>query len=47
MMGKKKFKEILGAFVVKPPGKLALVPVSDPRPEVDLSTAAEEFEALE
>lgn len=47
MMGKKKFKEILGVFVVKPPGKLALVPVSDPRPEVDLSTAAEEFEALE
>ena len=47
MMGKKKFAEILGEYVVKPPGKLALVPESDPRPAVDLSTAADEFEALE
>ena len=47
MMGKKKFAEILGQYVTKPPGKLALVPESDPRPAVDLSTAADEFEALE
>lgn len=47
MMGKKKFTEILGEFVAKPPGKLALVPESDPRPAVDLSGASEEFEALE
>ena len=47
MMGKKKFAEVLGEYVVKPPGKLALVPESDPRPAVDLSTAADEFEALE
>ena len=26
MMGKKRFAQILGEFVVKPPGKLALVP---------------------
>ena len=47
MMGKKKFAEVLGEYVVKPPGKLVLVPESDPRPVVDLSTAADEFEALE
>ena len=47
MMGKKKFAEVLDEYVVKPPGKLALVPESDPRPAVDLSTAADEFEALE
>lgn len=47
LMGKKKFSEILGEFVAKPPGKLALVPENDPRPAVDLSGASEEFEALE
>lgn len=47
MMGKKRFAEILGKFVVKPPGKLALVPESDPRPEVDLSSVEDEFEPLE
>ncbi|MDO5546843.1 MAG: DUF2800 domain-containing protein, partial [Eubacteriales bacterium] len=47
MMGKKTFQTILGQFVTKPPGKLALVPESDPRPAVDLSIAADEFEALE
>lgn len=30
LMGKKKFQEILGEYVVKPPGKLALVPNSTP-----------------
>lgn len=47
MMGKKKFAEILGEFVVKLPGKLALVPENDPRPAVDLSGASDEFEVLE
>lgn len=48
MMGKKKFAEILGGLVAKPPGKLALVPVSDSRPEVDLANAAEdEFKSLD
>ena len=47
MMGKKRFAEILGQYVLKPPGKLALVPESDPRPAVDLkNTAEDEFEAL-
>ena len=51
LMGKKKFAELLGEFVAKPPGKLALVPDSDPRPPVDLSNGVggvtEEFEVLE
>lgn len=47
MMGRKKFAQILGKYVAKPPGKLALVPESDPRPAVDVSSAGDEFEALE
>ena len=47
MMGKKRFTELLGDYVVKPPGKLALVPESDPRPPVDLeSTPDQEFAVL-
>lgn len=46
MMGKKKFNELLGEYVAKPPGKLALVPESDPREPVDLTTPGEEFSVL-
>ena len=47
MMGKKKFNELLGAYVIKPPGKLALVPDDDPRPPVDLQSKPEqEFSVL-
>ena len=46
-MGKKKFQEVLGEYVVKPPGTLALVPDSDPREAVDLQTAADEFDVLD
>lgn len=46
MMGKKKFNELLGQYVAKPPGKLALVPESDPREPVDLTTPSQEFSAL-
>ena len=47
MMGKKKFNELLGEYVAKPPGKLALVPDSDPREAVDLTAAPEqEFAVL-
>lgn len=38
---------ILGEYVVKPPGKLALVPDSDPREAVDLQTAEDEFAVLD
>ena len=47
MMGKKRFAEILGEYVAKPPGKLALVPESDPRPAVDLTTVEDEFDTLD
>ena len=45
MMGKKKFAELLGEYVAKPPGKLALVPESDSRPAVELNPigAADDF----
>lgn len=46
MMGKKKFNELLGEYVAKPPGKLALVPESDPREPVDLTTPGQEFSVL-
>ena len=47
MMGKKKFAELLGDYVAKPPGKLALVSDSDPRPPVDLTnTPDQEFAVL-
>ena len=47
LMGKKNFNELLGAYVAKPPGKLALVPESDPREPVDLTAAPDqEFAVL-
>ena len=47
MMGKKRFNELLGDYVAKPPGKLALVPDSDPRPAVDLCNVPDqEFSVL-
>lgn len=45
LMGKKKFKEILGAFVDKPQGKLTLVPDTDKRQAVDPVTAEFQVEA--
>ena len=41
LMTKKKFNEILGAFIEKPPGKPVLVPECDKRPE--LNTAKNDF----
>lgn len=47
LMGKKRFAELLGPYVAKPPGKLALVPDSDPRPPVERTESPEqEFSAL-
>lgn len=43
LMGKEAFAEILGQYVTKPAGKLTLVPVSDKRPEVSVSTVNDEF----
>jgi len=47
LMGKKKFKEILGDLVYKPDGKLTLVPESDKREAVRISTAKDDFEEVE
>ena len=44
-LGKKKFDELLGNYVVKPQGKPVLVPVSDKRPE--FSTANNDFSEKE
>ena len=43
LMGKKKFKEVLGAYVYKPDGKVTLVPDSDKREAVNVSTAEADF----
>lgn len=43
LMGKKKFSEILGAYVYKPDGKVTLVPDSDKREAINLATAEADF----
>ena len=42
LLGKNKFEELLGGFIVKPQGKPTLAPMSDKRPA--MNTAAEDFE---
>ena len=42
LMGKKKFQDILGGLVTKPPGKPTLVPDTDKRPAIS-SSAAKDF----
>ncbi|GAB6172940.1 DUF2800 domain-containing protein [Paradesulfitobacterium aromaticivorans] len=37
LMGKTQFNEILGDLIEKPPGKPALVPITDKRPEINTS----------
>ena len=41
LMGKKKFEEVVGSYIVKPQGNPALVPESDKRPA--MNTAYEDF----
>lgn len=43
MMGKKKFAEIMGSLIIKPPGKPALVPMTDKRPAINVSDVKDEF----
>ena len=43
LLGKSKFEELLGGFVIKPQGKPTLAPMSDKRPVIN--TAAEDFGA--
>ncbi|CDG04263.1 DUF2800 domain-containing protein [Lactococcus lactis] len=46
-LGKSKFEEILGDYIIKPKGKLTLVPMSDKRKAVEIQTAADEFKNME
>lgn len=41
LLGKKKFEELLGGLIQKPPGKPTLVPESDKRPA--MNTAQDDF----
>jgi hypothetical protein len=44
LLGKKRFEELLGEFIIKPPGKPTLVPESDKRPEISsVASAVEDF----
>lgn len=43
LMGKRNFTDILGSWIDKPQGKPTLVPNSDKRPEIEISSAAEDF----
>ena len=44
LMGKSEFARILGTLVVKPQGKITLVPDSDKRDPITKSTAMADFE---
>lgn len=46
LMGKQKFKDILGDFIIKPPGKPTLVPLSDKRQALNVSSAKTEFNKI-
>ena len=43
LMGKKKFEEILGSLIIKPPGKPTLVPITDKRQAMNVSDAKNDF----
>lgn len=42
-MGKQQFTEILGDLIIKPKGKLTLVPNSDKRQEIIVNNAKKDF----
>lgn len=43
LMGKKKFEEILGSLIIKPPGKPTLVPITDKRQAMNVSDTKNDF----
>ncbi len=43
LLGKKRFKELLSDYVVKPPGSPTLVPIEDKRKSIGYGSAAEDF----
>lgn len=46
LMGKKKFEQILGGLIHKPPGKPTLVPLSDKRQAMNISNVKNEFNEI-
>ena len=46
LMGKKKFDEILGEFIIKPKGKPSLVPLSDKRKAIQVNNVKNEFNEI-
>lgn len=46
LMGKKKFEELLGDLIIKPKGKLTLVPIADKRPAINLENVKNEFNEI-
>ena len=42
-LGRRRFNELLGTLIVKPPGKPTLVPETDKRPALQTTGAADEF----
>jgi len=46
LMGKTKFEEILGSLIVKPPGKPTLVPKTDKRVAMNVTSAKNEFNEI-
>lgn len=46
LMGKKKFEQILGGLIHKPPGKPTLVPNSDKRQAMNISNVKNEFNEI-
>lgn len=47
LMGKKKFNEVLGTLIIRPSGKLILVPNSDKREKINVTDAKNDFEITE
>lgn len=39
MLGRKRFEDLLGGMIIKPPGKPTLVPESDKRPAMDIAAS--------
>lgn len=46
LMGKSKFEDIIGDLIYKSPGKPTLVPVSDKRPAMNVTSAKNEFNEI-
>ena len=44
---RKKAKELVEVLAIKPPGKVAMAPLSDPREAVAVGTAADDFEGVD